>query len=83
MYVCVFKAIMQSLLFALQKLHLYNQNEDHLSSQDYVLSYHYEGRGSPGGSVGCCSEKPEEENLDFLDHLGAKFTALAETCTKR
>ncbi|ELK28249.1 Desmocollin-3 [Myotis davidii] len=66
-----------------EKLHLYHQNEDHLSSQDYVLSYHYEGRGSPGGSVGCCSEKPEEENLDFLDHLGAKFTALAETCTKR
>ncbi|XP_059563407.1 desmocollin-3 isoform X3 [Myotis daubentonii] len=66
-----------------EKLHLYNQNEDHLSSHDYVLSYHYEGRGSPGGSVGCCSEKQEEESLDFLDHLGAKFTALAETCTKR
>ncbi|XP_036176886.1 desmocollin-3-like isoform X4 [Myotis myotis] len=66
-----------------EKLHLYNQNEDHLSSQDYVLSYHYEGRGSPGGSVGCCSEKQEEESLDFLNHLGAKFTALAETCTKR
>ncbi|KAK1337822.1 hypothetical protein QTO34_002458 [Cnephaeus nilssonii] len=53
-----------------EKLHLYNQNEDHLSSQDYVLSYHYEGRGSPGGSVGCCSEKQEEEGLDFLNHLG-------------
>uniref|UniRef100_G1PYN5 Desmocollin 3 n=1 Tax=Myotis lucifugus TaxID=59463 RepID=G1PYN5_MYOLU len=66
-----------------EKLHLYNQNEDHLSSQDYVLSYHYEGRGSPGGSVGCCSEKQEEESLDFLNHLGAKFTTLAETCTKR
>ncbi|XP_054579697.1 desmocollin-3 isoform X2 [Eptesicus fuscus] len=66
-----------------EKLHLYNQNEDHLSSPDYVLSYHYEGRGSPGGSVGCCSEKQEEEGLDFLNHLGAKFTALAETCTKR
>ncbi|XP_005857145.1 PREDICTED: desmocollin-3 [Myotis brandtii] len=66
-----------------EKLHLYNQNEDHLSSQDYVLSYHYEGRGSPGGSVGCCSEKQEDESLDFLNHLGAKFTTLAETCTKR
>lgn len=79
----MFEAVRTSLRFALQKLHLYNQNEDHLSSQDYVLSYHYEGRGSPGGSVGCCSEKQEEEGLDFLDHLGAKFSALAETCTKR
>ncbi|CAK6448042.1 unnamed protein product [Pipistrellus nathusii] len=66
-----------------EKLHLYNQNEDHLSSQDYVLSYHYEGRGSPGGSVGCCSDKQDEEGLDFLNQLGSKFTALAEACTKR
>uniref|UniRef100_A0A8D1N2G8 Cadherin domain-containing protein n=1 Tax=Sus scrofa TaxID=9823 RepID=A0A8D1N2G8_PIG len=66
-----------------EKLHLCNQNEDHIPSQDYVLTYNYEGRGSPAGSVGCCSEKQEEDGLDFLNNLEAKFTALAETCAKR
>ncbi|XP_014636795.1 PREDICTED: desmocollin-3 isoform X1 [Ceratotherium simum simum] len=66
-----------------EKLHLCNQSENHMPSQDYVLSYNYEGRGSPAGSVGCCSEKQEEDGLDFLNNLEAKFTALAETCTKR
>ncbi|KAG5195614.1 hypothetical protein JEQ12_011909, partial [Ovis aries] len=65
------------------KLHLCNQDEEHMPSQDYVLTYNYEGRGSPAGSVGCCSEKQEEDGLDFLNNLEAKFTALAETCTKR
>ncbi|KAB1258450.1 Desmocollin-3 [Camelus dromedarius] len=65
------------------KLHLCNQDEDRMPSQDYVLTYNYEGRGSPAGSVGCCSEKQEEDGLDFLNNLEAKFTALAETCTKR
>lgn len=54
-----------------------------MPSQDYVLTYNYEGRGSPAGSVGCCSEKQEEDGLDFLNNLEAKFTALAETCSKR
>ena len=54
-----------------------------MPSQDYVLTYNYEGKGSPAGSVGCCSEKQEEDGLDFLNNLGAKFTTLAETCTKR
>ncbi|XDC87018.1 hypothetical protein R6Z07F_018191 [Ovis aries] len=66
-----------------EKLHLCNQDEEHMPSQDYVLTYNYEGRGSPAGSVGCCSEKQEEDGLDFLNNLEAKFTALAETCTKR
>lgn len=85
MFVCirVFKTIIESFFFILQKLHLCNQNEDHVPSQDYVLTYNYEGRGSPAGSVGCCSEKQEEDGLDFLNNLGAKFTTLAETCTKR
>ena len=80
----VFETILQSLfLFLLQKLHLCNQDEEHMPSQDYVLTYNYEGRGSPAGSVGCCSEKQEEDGLDFLNNLEAKFTALAETCTNR
>ncbi|XP_060029637.1 desmocollin-3 isoform X1 [Erinaceus europaeus] len=66
-----------------EKLHLCNQNEDQVPSRDYVLTYSYEGRGSPAGSVGCCSEKQEEEGLDFLNNLEPKFTALADTCTKR
>ncbi|XP_005612871.3 desmocollin-3 isoform X1 [Equus caballus] len=66
-----------------EKLRLCNQSDDHVPSQDYVLTYNYEGRGSPAGSVGCCSEKQEEDGLDFLNNLEAKFTALAETCTKR
>ncbi|XP_004702982.1 desmocollin-3 [Echinops telfairi] len=66
-----------------EKLHLYNQNEDNIRAADYVLPYNYEGRGSPAGSVGCCSEKQEEEGLDFLNNLEPKFTALAEACVKR
>ncbi|KAM4841072.1 desmocollin-3 [Thomomys bottae] len=66
-----------------EKLHVCNQNEGHVSSQDYVLTYNYEGRGSPAGSVGCCSEKQEEDGLDFLNNLEPKFLTLAEACTKR
>nr|XP_010333777.1 desmocollin-3 isoform X2 [Saimiri boliviensis boliviensis] len=66
-----------------EKLHQCNQNEDHMPSQDYVLTYNYEGRGSPAGSVGCCSEKQEEGGLDFLNNLEPKFITLAEACTKR
>ncbi|XP_055994238.1 desmocollin-3 isoform X1 [Sorex fumeus] len=66
-----------------EKLHKCNQNEDHIPSQDYVLTYNFEGKGTPAGSVGCCSDKQEEDGLDFLDNLEAKFTALAETCTMR
>uniref|UniRef100_F7HXC9 Desmocollin 2 n=1 Tax=Callithrix jacchus TaxID=9483 RepID=F7HXC9_CALJA len=66
-----------------EKLHRCNQNEDQMPSQDYVLAYNYEGRGSPAGSVGCCSEKQEEDGLDFLNNLEPKFITLAEACTKR
>ncbi|XP_062933039.1 desmocollin-3 isoform X1 [Cynocephalus volans] len=66
-----------------EKLHLCNQSEDHMPSQDYVLTYNYEGRGSPAGSVGCCSERQEEDELDFLNNLEPKFVTLAEECTKR
>nr|XP_014977255.1 desmocollin-3 isoform X1 [Macaca mulatta] len=66
-----------------EKLHRCNRNEDHMPSQDYVLTYNYEGRGSPAGSVGCCSEKQEEDGLDFLNNLEPKFITLAEACTKR
>ncbi|KAM9676986.1 desmocollin-2 isoform 2-T2 [Dama dama] len=60
-----------------------DQDNTHMQAQDYVLTYNYEGRGSAAGSVGCCSERQEEDGLEFLDHLGPKFRTLAETCMKR
>ncbi|XP_072460567.1 desmocollin-3-like isoform X1 [Notamacropus eugenii] len=66
-----------------EKLRLCNQNEDNTNAQDYVLTYNYEGRGSVAGSVGCCSERHEEEGLEFLDHLEPKFATLAQTCMKK
>lgn len=66
-----------------QKVQQCDQDNTHMQAQDYVLSYNYEGRGSAAGSVGCCSERQEEDGLEFLDHLGPKFRTLVETCMKR
>jgi hypothetical protein len=35
------------------------------------------------GSVGCCSDRQEEEGLEFLDQLEPKFRTLAKTCVKK
>ncbi|KAI4532714.1 hypothetical protein MG293_017122 [Ovis ammon polii] len=66
-----------------EKVQQCDRDNTHMQAQDYVLSYNYEGRGSAAGSVGCCSERQEEDGLEFLDHLGPKFRTLAETCMKR
>ncbi|OPJ83401.1 desmocollin-1 isoform X1 [Patagioenas fasciata] len=66
-----------------EKVHLCRQDEEQKHSEDYLLSYHYEGKGSLAGSVGCCSDQHEEEALDFLDQLEPKFRTLAEACVKR
>ncbi|KAJ6662139.1 hypothetical protein lerEdw1_012604 [Lerista edwardsae] len=66
-----------------ERLYLCGQDEEHKNAEDYVLSYNYEGRGSPAGSVGCCTDQQDEEALDFLDQLEPKFRTLAETCIKR
>ncbi|XP_034980943.2 desmocollin-1 isoform X1 [Zootoca vivipara] len=66
-----------------EKVYLCGQDEEHKHSEDYVLSYNYEGRGSLAGSVGCCTDQQDEEALDFLDQLEPKFRTLAETCIKR
>ncbi|XP_070277333.1 desmocollin-2 isoform X1 [Myotis yumanensis] len=66
-----------------EKVQLCNQDDGHEHAQDYVLTYSYEGQGSAAGSVGCCSERQEDDRLDFLDHLEPKFRTLAEACVKR
>ncbi|XP_007951634.1 desmocollin-2 [Orycteropus afer afer] len=66
-----------------EKVHLCNQNVDQNRAEDYVLTYNYEGKGSVAGSVGCCSERQEDDGLEFLDHLEPKFRTLAETCVRR
>ncbi|XP_054579826.1 desmocollin-2 [Eptesicus fuscus] len=66
-----------------EKVQLCNQDDGHGHAQDYVLAYRYEGQGSAAGSVGCCSDRQEEDGLDFLDHLEPKFRTLAEACVKR
>ncbi|XP_005337524.2 desmocollin-2 isoform X1 [Ictidomys tridecemlineatus] len=65
------------------KVHQCNQDDSHKHAQDYVLTYNYEGKGSSAGSVGCCSERQDEDGLEFLDHLEPKFRTLAEACIKR
>nr|XP_012592566.1 desmocollin-1 isoform X1 [Microcebus murinus] len=66
-----------------EKVYLCGQDEEHKHSEDYVRSYNYEGKGSAAGSVGCCSDRQEEEGLEFLDHLEPKFRTLAKTCVKK
>ncbi|KAM5221992.1 desmocollin-1 [Ctenodactylus gundi] len=66
-----------------EKVYLCGQDEEHEHSADCVRSYNYEGKGSMAGSVGCCSDRPEEEGLEFLDHLEPKFRTLAKTCIKK
>ncbi|KAL2089419.1 hypothetical protein ACEWY4_014107 [Coilia grayii] len=50
------------------------------SPKDNLLVYDYEGQGSPAGSVGCCSDLGSDNDLAFLDDLGAKFKTLASIC---
>lgn len=66
-----------------EKVHQCNQDDNHKHAQDYVLTFNYEGKGSLAGSVGCCSERQDEDGLEFLDHLEPKFRTLAEACIKR
>ncbi|XP_002926707.1 desmocollin-1 isoform X1 [Ailuropoda melanoleuca] len=66
-----------------EKVYLCGQDEERKHSEDYVRSYNYEGKGSMAGSVGCCSDRQEEEGLEFLDHLEPKFRTLAKTCVKK
>ncbi|XP_021070384.1 desmocollin-1 isoform X1 [Mus pahari] len=66
-----------------EKVYLCGQAEEHKHCEDYVRPYNYEGKGSMAGSVGCCSDRQEEEGLEFLDQLEPKFRTLAKTCVKK
>lgn len=48
--------------------------------KDDPMVYDYEGKGSPVGSVGCCSLLEDQNDLEFLNDLGPKFTTLADIC---
>ncbi|XP_033492070.2 desmocollin 2-like protein [Epinephelus lanceolatus] len=65
-----------------QKLGYFGTEEDGRYADDIVHSYGYEGAGSAAGSVGCCSEFGDNDNLDFLNTLGPKFKTLGEVCRK-
>uniref|UniRef100_A0A3P9J7Q5 Desmocollin 2 like n=1 Tax=Oryzias latipes TaxID=8090 RepID=A0A3P9J7Q5_ORYLA len=57
------------------------EGEEHFAD-DNVKCYGYEGVGSAAGSVGCCSNLGDEDNLDFLNTLGPRFKTLAAVCKK-
>lgn len=65
-----------------QKLGYLGTDEDSRYADDIIHSYGYEGAGSAAGSVGCCSDNGDADNLDFLNTLGPKFKTLADVCRK-
>ncbi|XP_044076580.1 desmocollin 2 like [Siniperca chuatsi] len=65
-----------------QKLAYLGTEGDGRYADDIIHSYGFEGAGSAAGSVGCCSDIGDNDNLDFLNTLGPKFKTLADTCTK-
>ncbi|XP_035527138.1 desmocollin 2 like isoform X2 [Morone saxatilis] len=63
-----------------QKLTLLGSEGDGRYADDIIHAYGFEGVGSVAGSIGCCSEYDDKENLDFLNTLGPKFNTLADVC---
>ncbi|PWA25420.1 hypothetical protein CCH79_00005343, partial [Gambusia affinis] len=57
--------------------HLGTEGDERYAS-DVIHSYNYEGNESVHGSVGCCSDYGDKENLEFLNTLGPKFKTLGE-----
>ncbi|KAI3374326.1 hypothetical protein L3Q82_006166 [Scortum barcoo] len=66
-----------------QKVGYLGNEDDGRYADDIVHSYRFEGVGSAAGSVGCCSDYSDNDNLEFLNTLGPKFKTLAETCTMK
>uniref|UniRef100_A0A8C7HNF4 Desmocollin-2 n=1 Tax=Oncorhynchus kisutch TaxID=8019 RepID=A0A8C7HNF4_ONCKI len=69
--------------FSLQKLAYLGTEEEGRYADDIIHTYGFEGVGSPAGSVGCCSDQVNQEDLNFLNTLGPKFKVLAEVCTNK
>lgn len=69
--------------WSLQKLAYLGTREEGRYADDIIHAYGFEGVGSPAGSVGCCSDQGNQEDLDFLNTLGPKFKILAEVCNKK
>uniref|UniRef100_A0A8C7IAR9 Desmocollin-2 n=1 Tax=Oncorhynchus kisutch TaxID=8019 RepID=A0A8C7IAR9_ONCKI len=67
-------------LYLGKKLVYFADESEERYADDVARAYGYEGEGSPAGSVGCCSDFGDQENLDFLDSLGSKFKTLANIC---
>ncbi|XP_051277442.1 desmocollin 2-like protein isoform X2 [Dicentrarchus labrax] len=63
-----------------QKLPFLASEGDGRYADDIIHAYGFEGVGSVAGSVGCCSEYDDNDNLDFLNTLGPKFNTLADVC---
>ncbi|XP_062338484.1 desmocollin 2-like protein [Osmerus eperlanus] len=66
-----------------KKLTYLGTMEEERYADDILHAYGFEGVGSQAGSVGCCSDQGNQDNLDFLNTLGPKFQTLAEACTKK
>uniref|UniRef100_A0A667ZXY8 Cadherin domain-containing protein n=1 Tax=Myripristis murdjan TaxID=586833 RepID=A0A667ZXY8_9TELE len=66
-----------------QKLSYLGTEEGGRYADDILHSYGFEGEGSAAGSVGCCSDQGNQDNLDFLNTLDPKFKTLADICSKR
>uniref|UniRef100_A0A673XU40 Desmocollin 2 like n=1 Tax=Salmo trutta TaxID=8032 RepID=A0A673XU40_SALTR len=67
-------------LYLGKKLVYFADESEERYADDVARAYGYEGEGSPAGSVGCCSDFGDQDNLDFLDSLGSKFKTLANIC---
>lgn len=57
--------------------------EDGRYADDIIHGYRFEGTGSAAGSVGCCSDYGDNNDMGFLNSLGPKFKTLADVCTKK
>ncbi|XP_056149847.1 desmocollin 2-like protein isoform X2 [Lampris incognitus] len=66
-----------------QKLAYLGAAEEGCYADDILHMYGFEGVGSVAGSVGCCSDQDNHDDLDFLNTLGPKFKALAHVCTNK
>ncbi|KAM8849428.1 desmocollin 2-like protein [Spinachia spinachia] len=65
-------------LYLNKKVAFFGTEEDGRYAEDVVHRYVYEGVSSAAGSVGCCSDIGDDNNLDFLNGLGPKFKTLGE-----